>query len=333
MPKKRNAPSKKPQDRKSGANPLVVVTTEHKKTTNPTEARAFLAALAKAPAGVRLLQKLHSEDGSKGVYVWEAPSLSVITRYLKDHFQGAHFGGPIGFSDPTPLITQVYTFVSLITAGGDVMIGGVRFGTYKQNKSKILLVGSIVEGQSGAFPPSGGLVGGFPALELEGLQWGDTFAAGSIPKVTAVLDQPASLQIVTAAGKSSNLWPVQFRAARNLVPVLIPGSAFNITACPGGGCSSVDGGTVSGFHYSNALLLGSGSGTDKYTCQLLNGFVYAGYEWTIQDGVNGGPFGANPDPIGQSEINLEVSWFYDFFNSSLYSLSVYAVGPTGLTGW
>lgn len=336
-----HAASKKPEDDRARDAPLVIVTSEHQQITNPTEAREFLNALAKAPAGVRLTQRLRTENGSNEIYVWETPSLSVMTHYLAAQFKGAHVTGTVGFGPvPPPLITQVL-FFSDITPGGGAIIGGVNFGTYKARKSQFLLVGGIPNGQKGAFQPQV-LVGNLPALELTisnlntKPQWGDSFAAAVIPNgITGVLDQPAYLQIVTAAGKSSNLWPLNFRASRG-VPIQIPGSAFNIVTCAGGGTCLTDitDSSVGGFHGGGFINTG-GSGTDKYSCQLQNQFTYDHYEWAIEDGVNGGPFGGNPDPVGLPDINLEISWFYSggLETSSLYALNVFAVGPQGFSGW
>jgi hypothetical protein len=332
-----HATGKKPQDDKARETPLAMVTSEHKRITNSTEAREFLAGLAKAPAGVRLTQRLRTEDGTKEIYVWEALSLSVMTSYLAAQFKGAHVTGHVGYGPPPPVqITEVLLF-SDITPGGAVIVGGVNFNTYKAGKSKFLLVGGIQNGQVGAFQ-SPILVGNLPALEVGITQWGDSFAAGFIPgpvEITGVLDQPAFLQIVTAAGKSSNLWPVSFRAIRG-APIEIPGTAFSTVNCAGGGTcyTNISDSSVGGFHGGGFINTG-GSGTDKYSCQLQNQFTYDHYEWAIEDGVNGGPFGGNPDPTGLAEIDLEISWFYNggLETSSLYALSVFAVGPQGLTGW
>ncbi len=335
--------------------PYVVVTTEHQPIESPSEAEEFLTALSKAPDGVRLTQRLRSVSGSREVRLWEAPSLDVMTGYVSREFPGAQVTGTVGIFAPVNKNPVINVALADPTPGGGVIVGGVNFGAYKAGESQLLLVGSLPIETTGAFPGAlvARLVDNMPAIEISGppsytgMQWGTTFAAGLTPGVapaggapglTGVLDQPAFLQIVTAAGKSSNLWPVSFRAARG-GPMLIPGSAFDVVECGGRGTCGlgVTGGSVAGYHYSwgAPFIAGSGSGTDRYSCQLTNQFVYYDYQWLIQDGVNGGPFGPNPGPSSQTEIDLEVSWFYDagVGQSALYALGVYAVGPVGLQGW
>jgi hypothetical protein len=342
----RKVSSKDTQVHKSQDASAVIVTTVHKPITNLSEASEFLAALAKAPSGVRFKQRLRSEDGSKEIHLWEAPSLGVMTKYIGRLFPSGGITGIVGHAGPLlPQITQVF-LLSDITPGGTVIVGGRNFGTYNASKSQFLLVGGIQSGQTGAFPSSGISVGGYPALKLQifedgsKFEWGDTYAAGQIVPgppngISGVLDQPANLQIVAADGKASNLSPVQFRATRG-APTPIPGSAFKVVSCAGGGTcyTNITDESVGGFHGGGFVNFG-GSGTDQYSCQLLNQFTYDHYEWGIEDGINGGPFGGNPEPVGLPNINLEVSWFYNggLETSSLYSLSVFAVGPVGLNGW
>ena len=146
-------------------------------------------------------------------------------------------------------------------------------------------------------------------------------------------DQAAFLQIVTKDGKVSNQWPIQFTATRAIIR--IPGTALTPVACGSGGddfCyigSDSDPFTVAGGH---AMSLGfySASGTDVYNCSLKNGWVFDHYQWGTQDGIQGGPFGLAPDPVGQSEFTLAISWFFDVFGSSSYDISVFIIGPVGV---
>jgi hypothetical protein len=334
--------------------PFVVVTTEDALVTSSAQALEFLAALGKAPDGVRLCQRLRSETGSREVRLWEAPSLDVMERYVSREFPAGRITGTVGTFAPPDNDPVITIAIADPTPGSGVIVGGKHFGTRKAGQSQLLLVGSIPNGDTGAFPAAltASVVDGhLPAIELSGppaytgIQWGDTYAAGLIPAatlpegvpgLTGVLDQPAFLQIVTAAGKSSNLWPVTFTAQRG-VPMLIPGSAFNVDNCAGGGtcATNLEGGTIWGYHDGGLFLSGAGSGTDRYSCQLTNQFVYDHYQWLIQDGVNGGPFGPNEGPANLTDIDLEVSWFYNFgvATDALYALGVFAVGPLGLTGW
>lgn len=327
---------------------FVLATTEHRPIASPGEAKVFLRALAEAPEGVRLTQRLRSDDGKTEVRLWEAPSMKLLGSYIAAKFPGGNVTGQIGIFDPPNNNPAITIAIADPTPGSGVIVGGVNFRAYKADQSQLLLVGGRNAGALGAFPAaltSRIVDNDLPAIELNNLTWGDTYASGFLPGVTlpngspgltGVLDQQAYLMIVTAAGKVSNLWPVTFTAVRG-GPSVIPGSAFNIDECAGGGCGDLTGGTIYGSHSGplSPFIEGPSSGTDRYSCQLKNQFVYYDYQWVIQDGVNGGPFGPNQGPSSQTEIDLEVSWFYDFGAGvgSLYQLDVRAIGPVGLTGW
>jgi hypothetical protein len=196
--------------------------------------------------------------------------------------------GACGAIEFPPQITAVFLF-SIIRPGGGVIIQGEHF-----------------QGQPGQFLLL--LSASGTQLELTNLQWGDTFAGGIIPPITGVPDQPAFLQIITQDGKASNQWPVQFTASREVA--LLPGTALTPVACGSDGyCyvgSATDPFTVAGGHAMGVGLY-SGSGTDVYNCTLQNGWVFDHYQWGTQDGIQGGPFGQAPDPVGQAEFTLAIS--------------------------
>jgi hypothetical protein len=113
------------------------------------------------------------------------------------------------------------------------------------------------------------------------------------------------------------------------------GTALTPVSCGNGGddlCytgSDTDPFTVAGYH---AMSLGfySANGTDVWNCNLSNGWVFDHYQWDAQDGIQGGPFGQAPDPVGQADFTLAISWGFGWFGSSNYELSVFVVGPAGM---
>jgi hypothetical protein len=66
-------------------------------------------------------------------------------------------------------------------------------------------------------------------LRLEEVQFGGTWVYGKIPNVTAVLDQPAKLVVVTREGAGSNAADVQFRATREVLA--LSGRDVKVTRC------------------------------------------------------------------------------------------------------
>jgi hypothetical protein len=334
----RSASPSKSRRHGSVKQPPVLVSTEHKRITNLAEAQHFLSALAAAPPGIVLRERLQSKDSSKDVFVWQGETMVLLKKYLGNYFGRAVVTTVIGnlpYIIYPPNITSLYMYSS-ITQGGRVAVGGMHFGKYDPTKSHFRLVGTIPSGVLGAFP---NLIAGQPTLELQVTkdhsgrpQWSDSVAVGTIPgplEVPGLLDQNAFLQIVAVNGKVSDPWPVQFKAQRQVIR--IPFSQFRTVAC-GDGDNTCGGGpsfTVAAVH---GAMYSSSSGTDFYSCQLQNQYIYDHYEWAVADGINGGPFGGDPDPVGSDTINLKVSWFYDFSGTSVYALNVFAIGPIGITG-
>jgi hypothetical protein len=279
--------------------------------------RGANTALIKGLRCFRIYQRIIVEDRSRAYFLWEAPSEHELREFIDLHFPSEEVQKFWLWIIPAiefpPLITSVFLF-SVIKPGGGVIIQGEHFQS-QPGQFQLLLSTS---GQT---------------LDLTNLQWGDSFAAGVIPMITGVPDQPALLQVVTQDGKVSNQWPVQFTASREVV--LLAGSALTPVACGSGGddfCyigSSTDPFTVAGGH---AMSLGfySASGTDVYNCTLKNGWEFDHYRWGTQDGIQGGPFGQAPDPIGQTEFTLAISWFFDVFGSANYDISLFVVGPAGM---
>ena len=290
---------------------------EHHLRDSEAFLRSANAALIKGLPKFRVYQRLTVADRSRAYFLWEAPSEHGLREFIEREFLLAEFNffglWIIPAIEFPPAITSVFPF-SVIQPGGGVIVQGEHF---QGNPGQLLLLLSASGTQ----------------LALGNLQWGDTFAAGIIPMITGVPDQPALLQVVTQDGKASNQWPVQFTATRAVVR--LPGTALTPVACGSGGddfCyigSDTDPFTVAGGH---AMSVGfySASGTDVYNCSLANGWVFDHYQWGTEDGIQGGPFGQAPDPIGQAEFTLAISWFFDVFGSSSYDIALFVVGPAGV---
>jgi hypothetical protein len=336
---------------------LLVITTEHDSIANSIQSHKFVEALAKTPDGVRLTRRLQAESPGREVWLWETRDPATLEDYILKYFPDAPLGPALGGGPiPAPKIMGAF---GNVTPGSSVLVLGENFGDYKQGQSHLLLVGTIPYENPGAF--SDPLVvrgvntpdGEIPAIELGGpppygMDWADGYVNGTIPKVstpngqpllTGVLDQNAYLQVVRSDGKSSNLWPVSFIAARQRL--MVPGSAFHNDACsPHGWCStSFDGWSVAAAHYADGPGIPfqqPDSGDDVYSCHLKNDFVYDSAQWGTNDGVNSGPFGGgNPEPFGEADIKLIIGWSYSALpdDNAVYALAVYAVGPAGLQGW
>ncbi len=293
------------------------ILSEHDLHDPETFLRGANAAIVKGLPSVRLYQRMTAADRTRAYFLWEVAGEHELREFIERNFPAAAVHRftlrPIPFVEFPPLITSVFPF-SIIRPNGGVIIQGEYF---KSKPGEFLLLLSTSGTQ----------------LKLTDLQWGDTFAAGVIPAISGVPDQPAFLQIITDEGRVSNEWPVQFTAARAVV--LLPGTALTPVACGSGGddfCyigSATDPFTVAGGH---AMSFGfySASGTDVYNCSLNNGWVFDHYQWGTQDGIQNGPFGAAPDPDGQAAFTLAISWFFDVFGSASYDISLFAVGPVGV---
>jgi hypothetical protein len=295
----------------------VRILSEHHVHDSESFLRGVNAALIKGLPKFRLYQRLSPKNLSRAYLLWEAPSEDQLRGFIERNFPSAEVHSFTVWNIPAiefpPLITAIFPF-SVIRPGGGVIVQG----EYFQDQPGQFVLSLNQSGQQ---------------LELTNLQWGDTFAAGTIPMIAGVPDQPAFLQIITKDGKVSNQWPVQFTATR--VVILLPGSALTPVACGSGGddfCyvgSNTDPFTVAGGHAMSVGLY-SASGTDVYNCSLKNGWVFDHYQWGTEDGIQDGPFGLAPDPVGQADFTLAISWFFDVFGSASYDISLFVVGPAGV---
>ena len=285
-------------------------------------ARAVFDALRRPPRGIRLRECLYHQDNLTATLTWQARSVEQLKEFIVGRLKGSSAKGynPVRFDPTPPVITSVFPF-SVIKPNGGVIIQGRNFGDHP---GQFLLKAT-------------GFTGG--SVSLGSLQWNDSVVAGVIPNIFGVQDQPASLQIVTAEGRFSNEWPCHFTAAREVR--ILPGNIFNIAIGGSDPYNSEDlgdestGYTLRIWHHGDvtpvANIFSGGDGTDSAICELKNGWVYYGYQWTADtSGINGSPFGPLPEPVNESRIQLAVSWFHDSFSAAQYGLVITAVGPVGV---
>ncbi len=276
---------------------------------------ALGTALVKGIPKFRSRGRMISEDQKQLLQTWEALSTKELRGYIETAIpEAAHRFTliPILDSPGPPLITSIFPF-SVIQPGGAVIIQGQNFGA-QPGQFVIIFPGS---------PPL--------TLPMENLQWGDNFAAGTIPWLLGLKDQEVLFQIVRQDGAASNQVSAQLTAVRTVA--LLPGSIVTPVSCGSSGADQCyvggfqDPFTVAGAH---AALFSGGSGSDVYNVQLANGWVFDHYEWLAQDGVNGGPFGQAPDPDGLPAFTIVVNWGSGPLGTSISELAIYVVGPMGV---
>jgi hypothetical protein len=268
------------------------------------------------PRGIRIQARAYHEDGKGVTLTWRAPSLDALMKFVDGNLRGTLVGKvvPIRFDPDPPVITSVFPF-SVIQPNGGVIIQGVNFG---ESPGQFIMNGSEFAGGS---------------ISLGSLTWNETVIGGVIPNIFGVRDQQVTLQVITNTGQRSNAMPVQFTAAREVQA--LPADIFQV----GISDSSVVGYadppiTFEYYHFDDIPVVDmftGNSGTDYFTTDLKNGWVYYSYQWTLEtSGVQGGPFGPDPEPVGQAHIELAISWSYGPLSSAQYGITIYGIGPVGV---
>jgi len=235
-----------------------------------------------------------------------------------------------------PTITPIFPF-SVIKPGGAVILQGQNFGN---------LPGQILINLPSLHQ--------FTGIPLINIQWGDTFAAGTIPEgITGVPDQVASFTVVTQCGAVSNSWAAQFTATR-AAPVALPFDqisclSFNIgnsDQCQNLGqsnfpleCFSLPptgtGGQPTGFYGYHASGWGGGeTGTDAFSTpfDLKNGWVVDYVTDLSSYKIGNGSYAtkASASPSGATNPQVNVNWKADACGLIDYGGDIYVTGPLGL---
>jgi hypothetical protein len=204
--------------------------------------------------------------------------------------------------------------------------------------------GVVVQGQNFASPD--GSFGQFQLIlssgetyPLENVQWGDTFAAGTIRAYWGPeLDTQGVLRIVRSDGTISNPLPVGFTATRdfNVLPpadmqiICVQGADNNYCPAPG------DSSSASGLHDTQ---WGHDMGLDRFNAALQNGWVFYQMDFAQVEGINGGvqpPPGFTPL---SNKVQLAVYWDqeggsleFSHGATTWYDINLYIMGPKG-TPW
>jgi hypothetical protein len=235
-----------------------------------------------------------------------------------------------------PTITSIFPF-SVIKPGGAVIIEGQNFGN---------LPGQILIN----FPS----LHQFTGIALENIQWGDTFAAGTIPTgISGVPDQVVSFTVVAQCGAVSNSWAAKFTATRDIIALpfdqitCFSFSIGNSDRCQNMGqsnfpmeCGSLPPvgtgpGSATGFYGYHASGWGGGeTGNDGFntTFNLNNGWVVDSVTDLSWAKVGNGSYATEAwtSPFGATFPGVQVNWKADACGLIVYSGDIYITGPRGV---
>lgn len=233
-----------------------------------------------------------------------------------------------------PVITSIFPF-SRITPGGGVILSGNNFGS---------LPGQIL------IKFQNQLIG----TPLQNIQWGNTFAAGTIPSgITGVTDQDVTLTLIAQCGAVSNELSVPFTATRDLaaIPFTRITCSTSVGAgnsdqcqdwgqdnwplecgcCPSFGLQKGSTGFY-GYHASGWGFSGE-TGNDRFwpSPVLQNGWVLSSVSSLSGDKIGNGSF-ANEAPTspGTNSPNVSVSWKADNCGVIFYWGDMTITGPAGV---
>jgi hypothetical protein len=237
-----------------------------------------------------------------------------------------------------PTITSMFPF-SVIKPGGTVIIQGQNFGN--------------LPGQILINIPSLHQFGGTP---LENIQWGNTFASGTIPAgISGVPDQQVTFTVLAQCGAVSNAWTARFTAARDIARLpfdrinCFTFSYGNSDRCQNLGqsnfpmeCGSLPPVEVApgptgfyGFHASGWGFSGE-SGNDGFwlsPSQTLNNdwvvdSVTSLSGWKIGNGSSATEAWASQP--GATNPGVNVNWYSDNCGAILYTGDIMVTGPVGM---
>jgi hypothetical protein len=236
-----------------------------------------------------------------------------------------------------PTITSIFPF-SVIKPGGSVILEGQNFGNLP---GQILIdIPSLHQ---------------FAGIPLENVQWGNAFAAGTIPAaISGVPDQEVSFSVVAQCGAVSNSSSAKFTATRD--PQLLPFSAIQCwpgvlagnDACQGMGqpgwppeCGFLNGTfglapPPTGFWGYHVSGWGSGeSATDGFylNAALKNGWVFdsvKNFGWAYVGGGSKAALDWNTSSPGDTSAKVYVDWHADACGLIDFTGDVQIIGPKGL---
>lgn len=236
-----------------------------------------------------------------------------------------------------PTITSILPF-SVIKPGGGVILRGQNFGN--------------LPGQLLINIPS---LHQFTGIPLENIQWGNTFAAGTIPAgISGVPDQEVTFQVVAQCGAVSNSLAEHFTATRDTQLVSFssiqcwPGVLAGNDACQGQGqpgwppeCGFLNGtfglgGQSTGFWGYHVSGWGPGeSATDGFyvNFMLKNGWAFDSVQnlgWAYVGGGSKAALDWNTSSPGDTSPKVYVDWHADACGLIDYIGDVQITGPKGM---
>lgn len=186
------------------------------------------------------------------------------------------------------------------------------------------------------------LVGQFPGgallLNPKKGEWFSGFIGAVIPAISAVPDQTVQVVVKTAAGKQSNEWTVNFKAAR-ATAIIIPGDKVEIhcgDASDSDDCDPVDGRTFDADHL-NGLDFSSDDGWDSFSGGLKNGWVTIDLKKEVETYSLSGGLGGDSKiqqfygySDGATSFNVKIKWTVVPGSFLGYWVKIWVEGPQGL---
>ena len=233
-----------------------------------------------------------------------------------------------------PVITSIFPF-SNITPGGAVILLGQNFGN---------LPGQIL------IKFQNQLIG----TSLENIQWGNTFAAGTIPQgITGVPDQEVTLMVFAQCGAASNELSAHFTATRDMAAIPFPRITCSTSVgagnsdqcqnwgqdnwpaecgcCPTFGLQKGPTGFY-GYHASGWGFSGE-TGNDQFwpSPVLQNGWVLSSVSGLAWDKIGGGSYAnESSSQPGTNAPNVSVNWKADNCEVIFYWGNMNIIGPAGV---
>jgi hypothetical protein len=239
-----------------------------------------------------------------------------------------------------PTITDMF-LLSQVTLGGSVLLHGQNFGNLP---GKVLIHLTHYLGHPIDLP-------------LQNLQWGDTFAAGTVPDdISGVLDQEVTLTVVHQTGAASNGWTAHFTAALGVADLADHTDRVDCSTSIGAGPSDecmgwgynnwpVECGSYGNFGRADYGLWGyhasgwgfhGNSGNDQFwvTAPLQNGWVLNSTSANTSAKI-GDVSQASEDPNstsapGTPSPDLGVDWYVGNCGMVIYDGHMIITGPLGV---
>ena len=195
-------------------------------------------------------------------------------------------------------------------------------------------------------------------VKLENLEWSTAAIGASIPDFQGFRDQTAQLQVVRSDGKKSNLWPVPFVAARDVIKLthndrsiitsMSCSDESDIDICNGKKDTNVSlddffantdfdaflnapcNELICSAHKTGWDPLGADVGTDTYRAELKNGWTFLTLKGSRHPETPGWA-NINLSGTNTSTMNATIKWNTGGSDERIsYAVHATAVGPRGV---